>query len=248
MDTDQRYLQHEQGANRDDGCTAITAVLVGQKLVIANVGDSRAVLSRQGKGVLHGLLEIYSTLKTAPADSEACSACQTYIDARLTIQAKLLGPAAMALSEDHKPNRTDERKRIENAGGVVVWAGTWRVGGVLAVSRAFGDRLLKRYVVATPDIQEELLSWQDEVVILATDGLWDVISNQESITLIKDTMASPFSALVSVGPLCVYLAAGQSVNGWAAQDAEKAAKKLTDEAYARGSNDNISCVVLRFKF
>jgi protein phosphatase 1L len=51
------------------------------------------------------------------------------------------------LSEDHKPNRTDERSRIEAAGGVVVWAGTWRVGGVLAVSRAFGDRLLKRYVV-----------------------------------------------------------------------------------------------------
>lgn len=55
--------------------------------------------------------------------------------------------AAIALSEDHKPNRTDERNRIEAAGGVVVWAGTWRVGGVLAVSRAFGDRLLKRYVV-----------------------------------------------------------------------------------------------------
>ena len=46
--------------------------------------------------------------------------------------------AAVPLSEDHKPNRTDERQRIESAGGVVVWAGTWRVGGVLAVSRAFG--------------------------------------------------------------------------------------------------------------
>ncbi len=56
--------------------------------------------------------------------------------------------AAMALSDDHKPNRADERSRIEAAGGVVVWAGTWRVGGVLAVSRAFGDRLLKRCVPA----------------------------------------------------------------------------------------------------
>ncbi len=56
----------------------------------------------------------------------------------------------MALSEDHKPNRTDERSRIEAAGGVVVWAGTWRVGGVLAVSRAFGDRLLKRCARAQP--------------------------------------------------------------------------------------------------
>lgn len=40
--------------------------------------------------------------------------------------------AAYPMSEDHKPNRVDERKRIEQAGGVVVWAGTWRVGGVLA--------------------------------------------------------------------------------------------------------------------
>ena len=36
------------------------------------------------------------------------------------------------MSEDHKPNRADERQRIESAGGIVVWAGTWRVGGVLA--------------------------------------------------------------------------------------------------------------------
>jgi protein phosphatase 1L len=41
-------------------------------------------------------------------------------------------PAAYPMSEDHKPNRADERQRIEEAGGVVVWAGTWRVGGVLA--------------------------------------------------------------------------------------------------------------------
>lgn len=52
MDTDQKYLQADSGANRDDGCTAVTAILVGQNLIVANVGDSRAVLSKgsQGKG------------------------------------------------------------------------------------------------------------------------------------------------------------------------------------------------------
>eukprot|EP00967_Tisochrysis_lutea_P043238 scaffold52215_cov15-Tisochrysis_lutea.AAC.1 len=86
--------------------------------------------------------------------------------------------AAQPLSVDHKPNSKEERQRIENAGGVVVWAGTWRVGGVLAVSRAFGDKPLKRYVIATPDIREESLRDDDEFLILASDGLWDVISNQ----------------------------------------------------------------------
>lgn len=50
VDTDKQYLQVDDGTNRDDGCTAVTAVLVKQHLVVANVGDSRAVLSRRGKG------------------------------------------------------------------------------------------------------------------------------------------------------------------------------------------------------
>lgn len=175
VETDQRYLQHETGSNRDDGCTAVAAVLVDNKLLVANVGDSRAVLSRGGK--------------------------------------------AFPLSVDHKPNRQDERTRIENAGGVVVWAGTWRVGGVLAVSRAFGDRLLKRYVVATPDITETTVGPEDQLVVLASDGLWDVVSNDDAVGLIKDI-----------------------------KDAQVAAKKLTEEAYARGSCDNISCIVVRFNY
>lgn len=173
--TDTEYLKQNDNASRDDGCTAVTAVVVGDRLLVANVGDSRAVLSRQGK--------------------------------------------AMPMSIDHKPNTREERTRIEDAGGVVVWAGTWRVGGVLAVSRAFGDRPLKRYVIPTPDIREEVLTEADECLILASDGLWDVISNQDAVALIKDVA-----------------------------EADKAAEQLVHEAYLRGSNDNISCVVLKFKF
>ncbi|KAL5223171.1 hypothetical protein ABZP36_027884 [Zizania latifolia] len=59
---------------------------------------------------------------------------------------------AVPLSEDHKPNRKDERKRIEDAGGIIVFDYTWRVGGLLAMSRAFGNRDLKHYVKTEPNI------------------------------------------------------------------------------------------------
>lgn len=172
--TDAQYLK-EHALIRDDGCTAVVAVLLGQRLLVANVGDSRAVLARGGK--------------------------------------------AVPMSVDHKPNMREERLRIERAGGMVAWAGTWRVAGVLAVSRAFGDRPLKRFIIPTPDIQEEVLTHKDDCVILATDGVWDVVTNQEAVTLASSI-----------------------------PDAQRAARCLVEEAYARGSLDNISCVVVKFRF
>lgn len=49
------------------------------------------------------------------------------------------------------------------------------MGGVLAVSRAFGDRFLKRYVVAHPEVAEELIGGEDDCLVLASDGVWDVL-------------------------------------------------------------------------
>ncbi|PIA28526.1 hypothetical protein AQUCO_06900060v1 [Aquilegia coerulea] len=171
--TDTDYLNDEKGQQRDAGSTASTAVLLGDRLFVANVGDSRVVACRSG--------------------------------------------SAVPLSIDHKPDRTDERERIEKAGGFILWAGTWRVGGVLAVSRAFGDKLLKPYVVADPEIQEEEIDGV-EFLIIASDGLWNVVSNSDAVALVQDI-----------------------------SDAEAASRKLVQEAYGRGSSDNITCVVVRFE-
>ncbi|OIV89431.1 hypothetical protein TanjilG_21889 [Lupinus angustifolius] len=171
--TDADFLNSEKDTFRDDGSTASTAILVDNHLYVANVGDSRTIISKAGK--------------------------------------------AIALSEDHKPNRSDERKRIENAGGVVMWAGTWRVGGVLAMSRAFGNRMLKPFVVAEPEIQDQVIDEQIELLILASDGLWDVVQNDDAVSL-----------------ACTE------------EEPEAAARKLTEAAFARGSADNITCIVVRF--
>ncbi|CAL9217769.1 unnamed protein product [Arabidopsis halleri] len=171
--TDEDYLIDEIGQPKNAGSTASTALLIGDKLIVANVGDSRVVASKNG--------------------------------------------SAVPLSDDHKPDRSDERQRIEDAGGFIIWAGTWRVGGILAVSRAFGDKQLKPYVIAEPEIQEEDISTL-EFIVIASDGLWNVLSNKDAVAIARDI-----------------------------SDAETAARKLVQEAYARGSCDNITCIVVRFE-
>jgi len=85
------------------------------------------------------------------------------------------------------------------------------------MSRAFGNRMLKEYVIAEPNIQEEDVNSDLEYLILATDGLWDVVRNEDAVALLK----------AEDGP-------------------QAAAVKLTEIAYSRHSTDNITCVVVQF--
>lgn len=89
------------------------------------------------------------------------------------------------LSIDHKPNSVEERDRITKLGGTVVHWGVWRVQGVLAVSRAIGDKLLKTFVIPDPDVITHELSEDDAFLVLATDGLWDVMSNMDVTSAIR---------------------------------------------------------------
>jgi protein phosphatase 1L len=119
------------------------------------------------------------------------------------------------LTMDHKPNRPDERRRINELGGSVVFWGVWRVEGILAVSRAIGDRMLKPFVVAEPEVKEFKRTANDHFVVIASDGVWDTISNED---------------------------AGQMAINF--DDPQAAAKQIMDEAYARGSLDNICVMVV----
>ena len=62
-------------------------------------------------------------------------------------------------------------------GGKVVFWGVWRVEGILAVSRAIGDCMLKRYVSAQPDFVSCTVTDDDTYMVMAFDGLWDVMEN-----------------------------------------------------------------------
>lgn len=129
---------------------------------------------------------------------------------------------AIALTEDHKPNREDEKARIEALGGQVIHYGCWRVNGNLAVSRAFGDFSLYPYVIAKPEIKKVVLDEQVEFLILACDGVWDVLSNQEAVDIARAELSK-------------------------SGDCNKAAKTLVDKALIKGSTDNITVMLVCFK-
>ncbi|XP_052104249.1 protein phosphatase 1L-like [Mytilus californianus] len=129
---------------------------------------------------------------------------------------------AVPVSFDHKPHLVQERQRIRNAGGFISFNGVWRVAGILAMSRALGDYPLKdkNLVIANPDILTFNISdLQPPFMILATDGLWDVFSNQEAVDYISERLHEPHYG----------------------------AKSLVLQAYYRGSLDNISVLVVNFK-
>lgn len=172
LGVDEDYLRLARKNNRDDGTTLIVAMTYGNKITVANVGDSRAVLVK----------------------------CDGSVD---------------ALSYDHKPNSEREKARIEGLGGKVVFWGVWRVNGVLAVSRAIGDRMLKKYVTAEPEFVTAEVTPDDTYMVIASDGLWDVIDNDE------------------VGRLCSKI-----------KNSSLAAEYLANEAYKRDSADNICVLVV----
>lgn len=92
----------------------------------------------------------------------------------------------------HKPELEAERARIEADGGVVVFHGAWRVNGTLSVARAIGDRKLKKWVIGKPDITVTELDGTEDYMVLACDGLWDVMKPEDVIAFVAEwQLANP---------------------------------------------------------
>jgi len=222
--TDDDFLKKARQQEVLDGSTMLLALVYQEdsrpgserapgscRLLVANIGDCRAVLctARQLPGSTGGLM-------------------------------------ALPLSVDHKPNREDETARIEAKGGVVDFQGVWRVftpgssnfGGQtiqrwgLAVSRSFGDLLLKepeRYdcvgvtpgglVTAVPEIQVMYLSpSEDRFLVLACDGIWDVLSSEEAVSVCAEQ-----------------------------ENPKLAAQSLLKRTFSSNSDDNLTAVVLTWR-
>jgi protein phosphatase 1G len=99
------------------------------------------------------------------------------------------GTQALEMSEDHKPDNTEELRRIEAAGGFVEEG---RVRGILSLSRALGDLEYKQnkkigveaqMITCVPEIKKVEISSEDKFLIIACDGIWDCLTSQQSVDL-----------------------------------------------------------------
>lgn len=121
----------------------------------------------------------------------------------------------VVLTKDHRPDLEEEKIRVENLGGTVLYYGTSRVQGILAVSRALGDAGLKPYVSSEPRITEGHLGTENDYAILACDGVWDVLTPDDAIK----------TARIFTDP-------------------KRAAEEISRKAIHHGSTDNITVIVL----
>ncbi|KAL7281795.1 hypothetical protein ACG7TL_005118 [Trametes sanguinea] len=207
----------ESDGKMDSGTTAVVAFLRvedasgEQSFLPADYEPlSIAVPSARGSTIKQGGGD---DVFTPPAN--ACSSvlyCANVGDARAVL---CRGGKASRLTYDHTTQDKKEAERIENEGGVILEG---RVDGRLIPTRALGDAEYNQYVTGTPFTTETELTKKDEFVILACDGLWDVVEDQEAVDLIRGI-----------------------------EDPAEAAQGLLNEAKRRHTSDNVTVLVVRLR-
>mmetsp|Transcript_40623 Transcript_40623/g.106740 ORF Transcript_40623/g.106740 Transcript_40623/m.106740 type:complete len:701 (-) Transcript_40623:112-2214(-) len=196
---DKEICEHAERKNFvQAGCCAAVVILHGNprlkvplRMVVAHLGDTRAVMCRAGD--------------------------------------------AVCLSEPHTPDRLEEKKRVEKAGGLLLQVrGAWRLaapvsGGkfqrreyqALSTTRSLGDLSFKSPTVlsiADPDVTVHKINDKDMFLILCSDGVFPLISDQEAVDLALKEWENP----------------------------EDAAKRIVRAAFQKGSEDNMTAVVIQF--
>lgn len=151
---------------------------------------------------------------------------------------------AIPLTKDHKPFWSDEKRRIDEVNlmfkrkdRIHFEDEDWRIHG-LSVSRSFGDLNAKPHISHEPECFNYLISDNDEFVVMACDGLWDVLENHEVVNFIRDHYHD--------NNIHLYNIPGK----YPSHEVSKVkciARKLASYALARGSTDNISIIIIFFR-
>ncbi|KAI5674866.1 hypothetical protein M9H77_05816 [Catharanthus roseus] len=173
-------LADDCGVSSSSGTTALTALVLGRLLMVANAGDCRAVLCRKGE--------------------------------------------AIEMSQDHRPSYALERRRVEELGGFI---DDGYLNGVLSVTRALGDWDMKfprgsaSPLIAEPEFRQIMLTEEDEFLIIGCDGIWDVMSSQQAVSMVRRGLRRH-------------------------DDPEQCAKDLVTEALRLHTFDNLTVIIVCF--
>lgn len=182
-----------------------------------------------------GFLKIDQSMRVAAQDASGCTAvCALVSPTHIFIancgDSRAVFYSATSLSfvtEDHKPFNPTERKRIIDAGGTA----TQRINGTLAVSRALGDFEFKKdnlrgpceqLVSPEPEVTIIERGPKDEFLVLACDGIWDVMNNDDLCQFIRHKLI--------IEP-----------------DLEKVCSSVLDLCLNKGSRDNMSIIIVVFE-
>ncbi|PKI75342.1 hypothetical protein CRG98_004278 [Punica granatum] len=131
---------------------------------------------------------------------------------------------AVEMSQDHRPSYLPERMRVEGLGGYIL---DGYLNGYLSVTRALGDWDMKlplgsdSPLIAEPDIRRAILTEEDEFLIIACDGIWDVMSSQYAVSLVRQGLKRH-------------------------NDPQQCARELVMDALRLNTSDNLSVIVVCF--
>lgn len=201
------------------------------KFISSPISDQLAMVE---SAIKSGFLKIDQSMRVAAQDASGCTAvCALVSPTHIFIancgDSRAVFYSATSLSfvtEDHKPFNPTERKRIIDAGGVA----TQRINGTLAVSRALGDFEFKKdnlrgpceqLVSPEPEVTIIERNPKDEFLVLACDGIWDVMNNHDLCQFIRHKLI--------IEP-----------------DLEKVCSSVLDLCLHKGSRDNMSIIIVVF--
>lgn len=180
----------------------------GEELHNFIVNESNYASEDFGAAIKAGYLEADKALRQKPEminDSSGCTAVSVLLTKDGTIYCGNAGDSrciisskgnAVALSHDHKPSDETEFNRITSGGGYIEFG---RVNGNLALSRAIGDYEFKnnealpaerQIVTADPDVVKHEVSADDEYLVIACDGIWDCMTNQQVVQFVHSKIAA----------------------------------------------------------
>ncbi|KAM1278863.1 hypothetical protein ACFX13_031816 [Malus domestica] len=229
-DMDAKFSKEASRKNLVSGSTATIVLLADGQILVANIGDSKALLCSEKFQSHAEAKAAYLRLYRQERRNGALSRRRSNKNLDLASSTGMVHFSVKELTSDHHPDRYDEKSRVETAGGYVIeWGGVPRVNGELAISRAIGDVSFKSYgVISAPELTDwQPLTVNDTYLVAASDGVFEKLSVQDVCDLLWEVQSYD-SGRSEISSLCSYSLADCIVN----------------TAFEKGSMDNVAAVVV----